>query len=65
MEDNYSPYTTAFSLPTKGIIKQELITYEVKDGMLRKVTTTREFSGNDYDDYQTIEPLCAVKEDHD
>lgn len=65
MEDNYIPYTTAFSLPTKGIIKQELITYEIKDGMLRKVTTTREFSINDYDDYQTIEPLCAVKEDHD
>jgi len=63
--NNGSPYTTSFSLPTKGIIKQELITYEIKDGMLRKVTTIREFSKDDYDDYQTVEPLCAVKEDHD
>jgi hypothetical protein len=60
---DYSPYTTAFSLPKTGIVKQEFITYEIKNGMLRKITTTRRFTANNYDDSQTIEPLCAVKED--
>lgn len=58
--NNESPYTTCFSLPREGIIKQELITYEVKDGILRKITTVREFSSNDYDDHQVIEPLYRV-----
>lgn len=62
MED-HSPYTTSFSLPRKGLIKQELITYEIKDGMVRRTTTTREFSNNDYDDYQVSEPLCAAKDE--
>jgi hypothetical protein len=64
MEDT-GPYTTCFSLPTRGIIKQELITYEIKDGMLRRVTTIREFTKDDYVDYQVVEPLCAAKENHD
>lgn len=60
--NDQSPYTTCFSLPGNGIVKQELITYEIKDGMLRKITTVRDFTDDDYDDSQTIEPLCAVKE---
>lgn len=55
-----SPYKTCFDLPREGIIKQELITYEVKDGMLRKVTTVREFASDDYSDHQITEPLCKV-----
>ena len=42
----------------KGVIKQEFVTYRVKDGMLRKETTTRQFSNSgDYHDSQTVEPL--------
>ena len=52
------PFVSAFESDTTGVIKQELITYRVVDGMLRKETTTRQFSGNnDYYDSQTVEPL--------
>ena len=61
MED-HGPYTSCFSLPREGIIKQELITYEIKDGVLRKVTIVREFSKNDYDDHQIVEPLYIIKD---
>lgn len=61
MTDNNSPYETSFSLPQLGLIKQELITYEIKNGMLRKVTTVRQFAGNDYTDTQTIEPLLSIE----
>lgn len=56
-----SPYTTLMDLPRDGLIKQELVTYEIKDGMLRKITVCRHFTKDDYDDSQTIEPLCKVE----
>jgi hypothetical protein len=59
--DNQSPYNTLIELPREGLIKQELTTYEIKDGMLRKITVCRHFTVNDYDDSQTIEPLCKAK----
>lgn len=55
-----SPYNTLLELPREGLLQQELTTYEVKDGMLRKITVVRHFSKNDYDDSQIIEPLCKV-----
>jgi len=33
------PFVSAFESDTTGVVKQELITYRVKDGMLRKETT--------------------------
>tara|TARA_A200000159_G_scaffold141694_1_gene144721 strand:- start:373 stop:579 length:207 start_codon:yes stop_codon:yes gene_type:complete len=53
------PFVSAFESDTTGVVKQELITYRVKDGMLRKEVTTRTFqsNGNDYHDSQTVEPL--------
>ena len=52
------PFVSAFESDTTGVVKQELITYRVKDGMLRKETTTRQFSNSgDYYDSQTVEPL--------
>ena len=44
----------------KGVIKQEFVTYRVKDGMLRKETTTRKFYNEDYHDSTTVEPLMQV-----
>ena len=34
------PFTSAFESSVEGIVKQELITYRVKNGMLIKETTT-------------------------
>lgn len=43
-----------------GVVKQEFITYRVKDGILRKETTVRKFFGDDYNDSSTTEPLLKV-----
>ena len=50
--------------PREGLIKQELITYEVKNGILHKMITERRFgqptSGDYIDDY-TSEPILVIK----
>ena len=52
------PFVSAFESDTTGVVKQHLITYRVKDGMLRKETTTRQFSDTgDWHDSSTVEPL--------
>ena len=58
------PLVSAFESDTTGVVKQQFITYRVKDGMLRKETTTRIFQGNDdWHDSSSVEPLVAVKDD--
>jgi hypothetical protein len=52
-----SPFKTQFELPRDGIIRQELITYEERGGVVVKITTIRNFQKNDYIDSQTIVPL--------
>jgi len=56
------PFTSAFESDIEGVVKQELITYRVKNGMLRKEVTTREFkdNGKDWNDTSTISPLVKV-----
>ena len=44
----------------KGVVKQEFITYRVKDGMLHKETVTRKFFDDDYHDWTSSEPLLKV-----
>ena len=57
------PFVSAFESDTTGVIKQHLITYRVKDGMLRKETTTRQFSDSgDYYDSNTVEPLVRQEQ---
>ena len=58
------PFTSAFESDVEGVVKQELITYRVKNGMLRKETTTRTFqtNGKDWIDTSTVEPLAEVKD---
>ena len=53
----------AFESDVTGVIKQEFITYRVKDGMLRKETTIRQFqsNGKDWIDTSTVQPLAEVK----
>ena len=57
------PLVSAFESDATGIIKQELITYRVKDGMLRKETTTRKFNSDqtDWHDSSTVDPMMEVK----
>ena len=57
------PFTSAFESDKTGVIKQELITYRVKDGMLRKETTTRNFNTDqtDWHDSQSVDPIVEVK----
>ena len=56
------PFTSAFESDIEGVVKQELITYRVKNGMLRKEVTTREFrdNGKDWNDTSSIQPLLKV-----
>jgi|TARA_B110000483_G_scaffold194494_1_gene231745 hypothetical protein len=57
------PFVSAFESDATGVIKQELITYRVKDGMLRKETTTRNFNTDqtDWHDSQSVDPIVEVK----
>jgi hypothetical protein len=57
------PFTSAFESDIEGVVKQELITYRIKDGMLRKEVTTREFrdNGKDWNDTSTVSPLAKVE----
>ena len=60
------PMTAAFESDVKGVIKQELITYRVKDGMLRRETTTRVYNKDysDWNDITAIEPIVKVEGDY-
>ena len=56
------PLVSAFQNDVKGVVKQELITYRVRDGQFVKETTTRRFMENgDWHDTSTSEPLVEVK----
>jgi hypothetical protein len=52
-----SPFKTQFDLPRAGLIRQELITYEDRGGVIFKITTIRNFHNGDYIDSQTIVPI--------
>ena len=56
------PFVSAFEADTTGVVKQELITYRVKDGMLRKEVTTRQFSPDqaDWHDSVSVAPLVEI-----
>jgi hypothetical protein len=58
------PFTSAFERDTQGIVKQELITYVKKNGMLVKEVTTRQFSkdGTDWHDTSSVQPLVETAE---
>jgi hypothetical protein len=57
------PLVSAFKTEPTGVIKQELITYRIKDGMLRKETTSRRFNKDqtDWHDSQSCDPMMEVK----
>tara|TARA_R110002153_G_scaffold1307_4_gene6723 strand:+ start:1123 stop:1317 length:195 start_codon:yes stop_codon:yes gene_type:complete len=56
------PFVRAFDTEPTGVVKQELITYRVKNGMLRKEVATREYNKDqtDWQDSACIQPLYKV-----
>lgn len=56
------PFKSAFESDTTGVVKQELITYRKRNGMLVKEVTTRQFSADskDWHDSTTSQPLVEV-----
>jgi len=47
-------------LPVEGLVKQQVITYRIVDGKMRKTVYERVYmAGDDYQDSQTTEVLVA------
>lgn len=58
------PLLTNFNGCRDGVVKEELIQYRIKNGMLTKVITTRNYLGSEenYIDYTSYVPICAVND---
>ena len=56
----------SFRSDTTGVIKQELVTYKIRDGILIKETVQRDYnnSGEDYIDSSSSTPLGEIKHEH-
>ena len=61
-ENKPGPFYTAFQGDNTGVIKQELVTYRIRDGMLVKEIVSRDYSKTDYQDSISVIPLAEVKE---
>jgi len=64
MNNKYDgPLVSAFETDPEGVIKQELVTYRIKNGMLRKEVTSRKFNKDqsDWHDSQSVDPMMEVK----
>jgi hypothetical protein len=59
------PLVSAFESDPTGVVKQELVTYRIKDGMLRKEVTTRKFNSDqtDWHDSNTVDPMIKITKD--
>ena len=61
-ENKQGPFYAAFQGDNTGVIKQELVTYRIRDGVLIKETVSRDYSKNNYQDSISVIPLAEVKE---
>jgi len=61
-ENKQGPFYAAFKGDTAGVIKQELITYRIRDGVLVKETVSRDYSNTDYQDSTSVTPLTEIKQ---
>lgn len=66
MKNKEGPFYAAFEGDITGVIKQELITYRFRDGILHKETVYRDYNhiGTDYTDSSTSAPLGDMKHEH-
>lgn len=61
-QDRQGPFYAAFKGDNNGVIKQELITYRIREGMLIKEIVSRYYTKGDYQDSTLSMPLAEVKE---
>jgi hypothetical protein len=61
-ENKPGPFYAAFQGDNTGVIKQELVTYRIRDGVLVKEIVQRHYSNSDYTDNFSVTPLAEVKE---
>lgn len=61
-ENKPGPFYTAFQGDNTGVIKQELVTYRIRDGVLVKETVSRDYSKTNYQDSISVITLAEVKE---
>jgi hypothetical protein len=54
------PFYDAFEGTKMGVLKQELITYKIRDGMVVIEKTSRHYNGDDYTDSVSSAPLVEV-----
>ena len=52
------PFKAAFDADTDGVIRREIITYRMKDGMMVKEEASRDYyKSGDYHDTNNVKPL--------
>jgi hypothetical protein len=52
------PFKNAFDADTTGVVRREIVTYRVKNGMMVKETAVRDYyASDDYHDSQNTMPL--------
>lgn len=52
------PFKNAFDADTNGVLRREITTYRIKNGVMVKETATRDYySSGDYHDTQSSTPL--------
>ena len=59
--DTSGPFKSAFEASTEGVIRQEFITYKMRDGLMIKEVSVRKYTPNDYIDSQDVIPLGEIK----
>lgn len=54
------PFKSAFESDVEGVIRREIITYRLKDGIMTKETATRDYyKSGDYHDSVATQPLVS------
>ena len=52
------PFKNAFDADTDGVVRREIVTYRIKNGMMVKETAVRDYyQSGDYHDSQNSMPL--------
>jgi len=52
------PFKSAFDIDTKNVVRREIVTYRMQDGMMRKEIATRTYyKSEDYNDSISVIPL--------
>jgi predicted peptidase len=58
--DTSGPFKSAFQASTEGVIRQEFITYRMRDGMMIKEVNVRKYTPDDYIDSKDVIPLGEI-----